>query len=77
MKKNKRRDQEQKPRRLGLNRETIRALDPALLLARGGETEATYTCNFTTNTDTGSDVYHNCYPTTCSVGTTTTDTDRP
>jgi len=43
MKKNKTKDQEQKrePRRLSLNRETVRVLnDPALLaLARGGEPE--------------------------------------
>lgn len=45
MKKNGTKDQEQKPRRLSLNRETIQVLnDPALLeLARGGGSGPTFT----------------------------------
>jgi hypothetical protein len=68
MKKNKTKGQEQKPRRLRLNRETIRVLhDPALLgLVRGGEeTEYYYTC-LTEDTNTGSNANTNCYATTCS-----------
>lgn len=70
MKKKKTQDQERKrrSRRLGLSRETVRILDPALHLARGGVTE---TCTITTN-DTGSNNANNCYPTNCSYGTTTT-----
>lgn len=60
MKKNNTKDQKGEPRRLRLNRETIRLLnDPALLLARGG-TETTDTQG------TGSNVNQNCYPTNCS-----------
>lgn len=65
---------QRKSRRLSLNRETIRALDPALVgLARGGITTGT-----TGSTDSGccetneSDIHQNCYPTTCSFGTRTT-----
>jgi hypothetical protein len=74
MKKNETKDQEQKqPRRLRLNRETIRLLnDPALLgLARGGETNPCVA----TGPDPLSEVNHNCYPITCSGTTTTTTTD--
>ena len=46
-------DPKRKSRRLGLNRETVRFLDPALRLVRGG--------------DTGSNNVNNCYPTTCST----------
>ena len=60
---------QRKSRRLSLNRETIRALDPVLVgLARGGLT--------TGSTDTEccetneSDIQQNCYPTTCSLATT-------
>ena len=61
----------QRKSRLSLNRETIRALDPALAgLANGGLT--------TGSTDSGccetneSDIQQNCYPTTCSLGGTRT-----
>jgi hypothetical protein len=60
MNKNKIKGQDQKAKqpRLSLNRETVRSLnDPLLLgLARGGESE----------------IAQNCYPTTCSLGGTTT-----
>jgi hypothetical protein len=63
MKKHKTKNQEQKPRRLSLSRETIRFLnDPALLgLARGGD--LTGNPCISGNTDTGSNADTNCYPT--------------
>jgi len=61
----------QRQRRLSLNRETIRALDPVLAgLAKGGLT--------TGSADTGccetndSEMNQNCYPTTCNLRGTTT-----
>ena len=67
MKKKKTQDQELKrrSRRLGLSRETVRLLDPALHLALGG------TLNPSDN-DTGSNNANNCYPTNCSLGGGTT-----
>lgn len=79
MKKNKTKDQEQKrkPRRLSLNRETIRALDnPAFVrLARGGATSDSFNSSCCETNE--SDMNQNCYPTTCSGFKPTTDNTIP
>jgi hypothetical protein len=80
MKKNRFKDQEEKrkPRRLRLNRETIRLLsDPALLgVAKGGASDTCWgtTIGCTCRGVTDSCVNENCIPTDCSgraTGTTT------
>ena len=69
MKKKTTKDQEQKPRRLSLSRETIRTLDdPALVGLARGANSGIGCWEPETNE---SDINQNCYPTTCSLQRTT------